>query len=396
MNWFRHTGNIKAGLFILGITLISSLLFFTQSLVSQLREDNREIVKFYAELIAGAAAASDDTNLNFIFENIIKKVQFPIIQTDTRDVPQSWRNLRLDESHQADTNTVVRMMDTMDKQNQPIPLVFHLEESGESLTFGFLHYGDSKLIQRLILLPYFEIGAVAIFILLGFAGFTIIRNNEKRHIWIGMARETAHQLGTPVSALMGWIGLLKETPEKTAKIIPELETDVHRLEQVSDRFSKMGSTPTLSDVDISVMMNEIVTYFQRRLPSMGKNIKIENSIEKDAVIRANGTLLAWAIENVIKNGIDAIEGKSGIIHVRLRRSDQRVDIFIRDDGKGIHRKDRRNIFRPGFSTKSRGWGLGLSLTKRIIEEMHGGEIGIEESESGEGTEFRITLPQPRT
>ncbi len=391
MKWFNQTGNIKRGLFVLGLALVAGLVFYSQQLVNSLRDDNREIAQLYAELITSAVASQSDENLEFIFENIIKKVQFPVIQSDSKGVPVSWRNL----PKKADSpSKIARVMNTMDEQNRPLALVFSNPETGEKITFGYLHFGDSDLIQELIWLPYIEIGAVALFILLGFVAFSVIRESEKRNIWVGMARETAHQLGTPISSLMGWMTWLKDHPEKSAEIMSDMEIDLGRLEQIGERFSKMGSEPTLSEVDLSALIEELVHYFQRRIPNMGKTITIVNEVQPDVRIRANGTLLSWAIENIIKNGLDAIEGKTGGIRVQLHQIDSQVQILVKDSGKGIPRKHWKNIFRPGYSTKSRGWGLGLSLTKRIIEDMHDGEILVQSSEPGKGTVIRINLPQP--
>jgi hypothetical protein len=241
-------------------------------------------------------------------------------------------------------------------------------------------------------LPYLEIGAVALFILLGFTGFTIIRNSEKRNIWVGMARETAHQLGTPISALMGWLEWLKTKPEDGDKILSDMDLDLNRLQQVSDRFSKMGSETKLEEVNLSEIVEKVVSYLDRRLPSMGKTVELSNEVDSEININANGVLISWAIENVIKNGIDAVDN-DGKICVKMRKNFKNVVIQIVDSGKGISRKDWRNIFRPGFSSKVQGWGLGLSLTSRIINEIHGGSIRVAKSKIGDGTTIEITLPQ---
>ncbi len=388
MRQYRYSGNIKAGLFILGLLLVSGLMFYTQTLVKSLREDNREIVKLYAELMAKAVINESDENLNFIFENIIKKVQFPIIQSDRDENPQSWRNLprRVKTPKQ-----VRRFMKTMDAQNTPIVLSFRPSVGEEPIIYGMLHYGDSILIRKLMWLPYFEIGAMAVFIFLGFIGFTFIRNSEKRYIWIGMARETAHQLGTPVSALMGWINWLKTHPEKSEDIAEEMETDLFRLEQINERFSKMGSEPELSDIDVSELMDTVFQYLQKRLPTTRKNLELEHKIDKGLQIKANGTLLSWAIENIVKNGIDAIQSDIGKITATVVHRKSGVSIKIRDTGSGIPKKNWKNIFRPGFSTKKRGWGLGLSLTHRIINEIHQGQVSVIDS-SELGSTFEIILP----
>ena len=389
MRLYQHTGNIKAGLFVLGLVLVSGLMLYTQSLVKNLREDNREIVQLYAELMAKAVINDSDENLNFIFENVIKKVQFPIVQTNEEGKPLSWRNLSDNKKTSKDVKPIVRVMD---KQNDPISLIYHDPMTGEEHVWGVLHFGDSKLIQRLIWLPYFEIGAISLFILLGFVGFSFIRNSEKQHIWVGMSRETAHQLGTPVSALMGWVDWLRKSPEKTLDIVEEMDADLNRLNQVSERFSQMGPMPKLDETDLSELIKTVVNYLEKRLPTKGKSLKIVNEITSKTNINANVTLLSWAIENVIKNGIDAITQESGEIRIRLCIEKEEVRIQIHDNGKGVEKKDWKNVFRPGFSTKNRGWGMGLSLTQRIIQDIHRGKIFIKSSSPVSGTTFEIILP----
>ena len=388
MNWLRHAGNIKLILIIIGSVLIISFLLYSQNLVEKLRRDNRGIVTLYAELIAKSTMIDSDENLEFIFENIIKKIHFPIVQTNMDGVPLSWRNLPKDI--QSDTQ-VSNLVEIMDKHNKPISLIYTDITMNEKHFFGYLHFGDSNLIQRLIWLPYFEIGAISLFILIGFIGFSSIRHHEKQHIWIGMARETAHQLGTPVSALMGWVEWLQENPEKSHMAVNEMKTDLSRLNQISDRFSKMGSIPQMENVDILELLNDVLNYLKNRIPSKGKNLNLEYESNTPVFIRGNKILLSWAFENVIKNGIDAISQNDGEVYVRMQAEGNKTKIQIVDNGKGIEKKDRRNIFRPGFSTKKRGWGLGLSLTKRIITEIHGGKIYIKDSTPNDGTTFEIEL-----
>ena len=387
MNLYKHTGNIKAGLFILGISLVIGLLAYTQSLVKELRNDNREIVRMYAEIIAGTVQDDNDTNLNFVFDNIIRKVKFPLIQTDPDHKPQMWKNL----PESVDTEKKrIRFMRAMDQLNESIPLVYKDSSVGE-ITFGYLHYGDSSIVQKLQWWTYIEIVAIALFIFLGFTGFSFIRNNEKRHIWVGMARETAHQLGTPVSALMGWVEWLKEHPEKTGEIISEMEADLQRLEQIGRRFSKMGSKTDFEALDLSERVQRVVDYLAKRMPSLGKKVDLVNDIQPGITITANGSLLAWSIENLIRNGIDAIDRDDGKVSVSLRKEKDDIRIRIQDNGKGIPKKDWRNIFRPGFSTKRAGWGLGLSLSSRIVEDIHNGQLQVIESSPETGTIIEIKL-----
>ena len=274
----------------------------------------------------------------------------------------------------------------MDRLNEPISLVYN------GIIFGFLHYGDSYLIQKLQWWTYIELGSIGIFILLGFFGFSFIRNNEKRHIWVGMARETAHQLGTPVSALMGWVDWLKAHPDKTTEIIPDIKADLQRLEQIGRRFSKMGSDPDMEIFDLSERTEKVISYLNRRMPTLGKKVKLVNDIESGVNVHANGSLLSWSIENVIRNGIDAIDRNNGEIFVSLRQGNGYARIRIKDNGRGVPKKDWKNVFRPGFSTKRAGWGLGLSLAQRIIEEIHDGKLFIVESSSVTGTIFELTIP----
>ena len=387
MRLYRHAGNIKAGLFTLGVILVICLLAYTQILVNELRKDNREIVRLYAGLIANVVKDDNDANLDFIFENIIKKVKFPLIQTDTDHNPQMWKNLP--SSIQTD-DARIKFMKMADRYNEPIPLTYSDSKVGE-ITFGYLHYGDSAMVEKLRLWSYIEIIAIGLFIFLGFSGFSFIRNNEKKHIWVGMARETAHQLGTPVSALMGWVDWLKNHPDKTEEIIPEMEADLQRLEQIGRRFSKMGSKSDFEELDLSERVEKIVNYLSKRLPSIGKKVKLVNDIQPGIFIRANGSLLAWSIENIIRNGIDAIEREDGMISISLKKDVDGIKIRIEDNGKGIPKKDWKNIFRPGFSTKQTGWGLGLSLSSRIVEEIHGGSLKVISSSFDTGTIIEISL-----
>ena len=383
MSSYRHAGNIKAGLFLLGILLIIGLLYYTRYLADELRKDNREIVQLYAEIIAETVKDESDKNLDFVFDHIIRKVKFPIIQSDTEHIPQLWKNMPPGIDTAKDRTD---LLIAMDRLNEPISLVYN------GIIFGFLHYGDSYLIQKLQWWTYIELGSIGIFILLGFFGFSFIRNNEKRHIWVGMARETAHQLGTPVSALMGWVDWLKAHPDKTIEIIPDIKADLQRLEQIGRRFSKMGSDPDMEIFDLSERTEKVISYLNRRMPTLGKKVKLVNDIESGVMIRANGSLLSWSIENVIRNGIDAIDRDNGEINVSLRMGDDHVRIRIKDNGRGVPKKDWKNVFRPGFSTKQAGWGLGLSLAQRIIVEIHHGKLIIVKSSSVTGTIFELTIP----
>ena len=386
MDLLKHSSNIKAALFLLGFILVIFLFTYTQGIVNELRKDNGEIVKLYAEIIAQTISDENDTNLDFVFDEIIQKAQFPIIYSNNKKDPVYSKNINTDKSN------LRKIQSTMDEQNEAIPLRYANPLTNEIILIGYLHYGDSSQIEKLKWLPFIEIGAITLFILLGFISFSVIRNSEKRNIWVGMARETAHQLGTPISSLMGWLEWMKNKPNDQEKIIDDISLDLERLQQVSDRFSKMGSETKIEEIHLSNIVDSIVLYFNRRIPSMGKSIIIENQLESDLKIRANGILISWAIENVVKNAIDALDNE-GIISLKSKFEKNSIIIVIEDSGKGISRKNWKNIFRPGFSTKEQGWGLGLSLTSRIINEIHGGSIYVSQSKPGQGSTIEISLPK---
>ena len=385
---YRHIGNIKGGIFLIGVFLVIGLFSYTRYLSSELRDDNREVVKMYAEIIAKTVKDDSNTNIDFIFENIIKKVKFPIIQSGRNKNPQLWTNLP--ENIDSDRDRL-KLILSMDKINKPIPLVFDDKINGP-ITFGYLHYGDSRLIQKIQIWTYIEILSIGIFILFGFIGFSFIRNSEKQHIWVGLSRETAHQLGTPVSALLGWLDYLKNDNSNIEKILPEMESDIERLQQVSRRFSKMGSKPEMEYFDLSKRVESVLSYLNRRIPTLGKKVDLVNDIDPDIKIMANGTLISWTIENLIRNSIDSVSGEAGLIRLSMSQDQNNVKIRISDNGCGVPKKDWKNIFRPGFSTKKSGWGLGLSLCQRIINEVHKGDIYVLESRINSGTVFEINIP----
>jgi signal transduction histidine kinase len=224
---------------------------------------------------------------------------------------------------------------------------------------------------------------------LGFIGFSVIRNSEKRHIWAGMARETAHQLGTPVSALLGWVDLIKNNPNRSKSIINDMEMDLARLQEISNRFSDMGTKPKFEKLDLAKLIQSVIDYLQRRVPGAQIRLIFDDSLQY--FVNGNKKLLSWAVENLVKNGIDASKNANSEINIYLKTEGNRFTIDIIDFGAGIPKRDWKNIFRPGFSTKKYGWGLGLSLTKRIIKDFHRGKIFVKESTIGSGTTISIIL-----
>ena len=386
---YNHTSNIKRILLLLAIVMIFSLLWYSQQIVHKLREDLNNQIRFYAGIYARAAIEDSDQDFSFIFDEIIRKSSIPmIISADIGKTPTAWRNVGIEDT---DTNpeTVTkleRIMAEMDSANEPISLIYN------DYNLGYIHYGDTKLIRQLITLPYIEISVVALFVFLGYMGFQVIRGSEKRFIWVGMAKETAHQLGTPLTSLMGWIELLQSDLPNN-KNVYEMGRDIQRLEKITHRFSRIGSTPAAEKVSINETIQEAVDYYHRRLPQMGPGVSIEFRPKNDYQITIIKELFGWAIENLIKNAIDAVSQKNGKIQIisRLVKNDRWLAIDVTDNGKGIRSKDKKNVFRPGFSTKKRGWGLGLSLTKRIITEYHHGKLFVVDSKPKEKTVLRIML-----
>ena len=391
MKKYTYSSKIKIGLLFFGLALMAGAIFYSNSIVSQLRDDNRQIVTVYSRIIANTINEESDANLGFVFDEIIKKVQFPIVYTDKLNTPLYSRNIDQNKNKYE----MLNLIKSMDKNNKPIPIEYYDSGSNSKMVLGYLHFGDSILVQRLEWLPYLEILIVLMFVVVGFLGFNSIRENEKRLIWVGMARETAHQLGTPISAMIGWIDRINSHPKESKNIAKEMRSDMMRLEQIADRFSQMGSQSPLDKLPVTQLINEQAKYLRKRIPSLDKDIELEIKIIDEISIMGNSVLLGWVLENLIRNGIDSIKKENGKVQIIVRAMNEFGCIYIKDNGKGINKKDWKNVFKPGFSSKKRGWGLGLSLVQRIIEEIHRGSIFVKSSSAREGTVFQVKLNQQR-
>ncbi len=396
---YHLAGRIKSFLFITAVVIILGLLWYTQEIVNGLRAEARSILLFYAQLYARAANDADDSALNFIFEEIIKRTEFPIILASAEGEPIGWKGIYVSQDSTSSPRArqeVREIMQAMQREIEPIPLTYQDAASGRSITLNYLIYGDSKRIKQLQWLPYIEIGVVALFILIGFVGFNSIRRGEQQFLWVGLAKETAHQLGTPISSLLGWLELLRGQIGNNGKqqTLEEMQRDVERLSKVAARFSQIGSRTALKEQDLGALVEEVVKYFRNRLPQMRKEIRLVVTKSELPLVPLNRELFEWVLENLIRNAVDAIESAKGEIAIELipaAEKPHRVIIDVRDNGRGIEPGARKNIFRPGFSTKKRGWGLGLSLAKRIVEEYHHGKLLLKETRVGEGTTMRIIL-----
>lgn len=385
----RLFGGIRGVLFAAAVAAGLSLHLYTQHVVQQLREESRSLVMFYAGMYARVAETESPGDLTFLFDQIISRTNFPLIQTDTLLQPTGWKGLDVSQSDtsRAGLEKVRRMVLRLDREIDPIPVKYG------NRTLALLFYGDSRLIQQLRWLPYAEAGFIGLFILIGFFGYAHIKRSEQRSIWVGMAKETAHQLGTPLSSLMGWIEVMRSgRPSASVSLADEMERDVKRLRQVTQRFSQIGSKPDLKKADLAGPLRETVEYIRRRAPQLGRPVVIEESLGETPAVPLNGDLFQWAVENILKNALDAMNKDHGVISVRSGVADRgRVFVEIGDNGRGIDKADRGHVFKPGFSTKKRGWGLGLTLARRIVEEYHGGRLFVKESAPDKGTVMRIEL-----
>ena len=258
---------------------------------------------------------------------------------------------------------------------------------------GFYYYGFSPVIYKLRIFPYVAIGAAALFILIGYLGFSYIRRNEEQFIWVGMAKETAHQLGTPLSSIAGWLELLNADFSVKDSAVSEIQNDLIRLNKIANRFSKIGSVPELKSISLNQTIENVVKYFQKRLPNMQRKITLTFHSHQQIKLSLNEDLFEWVLENLIKNSVDAMEDHGGQIALTMSSNPEKNHVYldIEDNGKGISPQQKKNIFKPGFSSKKRGWGLGLSLARRIIEQYHGGKLFLKESRLGMGSTFRIVL-----
>jgi signal transduction histidine kinase len=392
--------NIKIILLIIAVSIGGGTLFFTSDLVEKLQEKERQIVQLYAKGLEYVANTSDvNADITFLFENIIRPIDFPIILTDENNKinlksKSDIRNVRFDSTLSDDK--LLRFFHSklleMDEANKPINVTYITGK--DTIILTRIHYGNSSLINQLKFYPYLQILIVGLFIIIGYIGFSQIKKNEQSNIWVGMAKETAHQFGTPISSLMGWIEILKlhySDPDKVLDTAEEIENDVEKLNKITNRFSKIGSKPELKNGNVYEVLQNVVTYYQRRIPQTGKKVSIELSGETKIEIKLHAELFEWVIENLIKNALDSISHDNGKIALSIKKIKHKIEIEVADNGKGIDAKRRKDIFRPGYSTKRRGWGLGLSLSKRIIEEYHNGKIFVKNSSINEGTVFKIIL-----
>jgi signal transduction histidine kinase len=381
MKWDVYTGKQwwKAALIAFGVVIGIVSLFYTETFLKELRAEEERKIVLWAKAVEAVFLSEDDSNLAFYSQIIQDNKTIPVILVNDADEIIAHRNLDVPESNPE--RYLNRKLEEFKESGQV------LENPYLDGKTNYLYYKGSSLLTKLRLYPLLLLGVISIYMLISYMAFSNARRSEQNKVWTGMAKETAHQIGTPLSAMLGWVAYLKDKyPQEEA--FGEMERDVNRLTAITERFSKIGSQPELTHTALTNTIENSLDYLVNRL---GKNVTFTSNIASDLQAQHNPQLISWVLENLITNATDALEGK-GEIEVEARLNGTDIFIFVKDSGKGIPSNIQRSIFKPGYSTKSRGWGLGLSLAKRIVDEYHNGSIILVESQLNQGSTFKITLP----
>jgi len=377
---FRYKTLWRLFLLLLVVLIGTGSLIYTETLVTKLKVEERKNVELWAEAIRLISLSDSSQDLDFPYSIIANNNTVPVILTDESDNIISARNFNEEKSR--DTKYMLYSLEKIKEKNEPIKINL---ENGH---YNLIYYKDSIILTMLRYYPYTQLGIIVFFIFVSYLAFRSSRKAEQNQVWVGMSKETAHQLGTPTSSLAGWIEILQQNYPDIS-ITKELALDVERLEKVTERFSRIGSKPALASENIIEIISQTVDYLKLRTSSKVKII-IDYNPHTEVRVAVNPALFEWVIENVFKNAVDSMEG-SGEITLRITETEKHVLIDIFDTGKGIPKSAFNKIFNPGFTTKQRGWGLGLSLAKRIIEEYHNGKIFVRHSEVGKGSCIRIVM-----
>ena len=385
MQWTDRIRQVKIILVVAAIAIAVMSLVASNILTKDLARQERTKMEVWAEAMRALSQADENTDLALVLKVLNENNTIPVVVLDSDENVTDFRNVTINAKNYKDSLQYVSTMAKLlkaNKQNIRISL------SGTSNDYIDVCYDDSLMLKRLAFYAYVQLGVVMLFVVVAIFALLTSKRAEQNKVWVGLSKETAHQLGTPISSLMAWTTILKENyPDD--ELLPEMDQDVKRLQLIADRFSKIGSLPEPIPVSLSEVLDHVIDYMDRRT---SKTIQLKKDFPtEDIIIRLNASLFEWVIENLCKNAVDAMGGVSGTITLHVETIGERVIVEISDTGKGIKKKDLRNIFRPGFTTKSRGWGLGLSLAKRIVEEYHNGKIFVKSSELGKGTTFRIEL-----
>lgn len=385
MDWTDKIRRVKIVFVLTAILVAISSLFVSKTLTDNLKREEHGRMEVWAEAMKSLSKADGNTDLSLVLKVLNENDYIPVILLDRRGNVTDYRNVSLRGANRADS-----LRDARQLALNWIAEGHVIRVTIDNVDNSYINvcYDESLILKRLTIFPFVQLAVVVIFVVLAVFALLASKRAEQNRVWAGLSKETAHQLGTPISSLMAWVEVLKEEyPDDT--LIPELDKDVSRLRLISDRFSKIGSKPELAMVSLQEVLAHVVDYIDRRT---SHNVVIRCQLpDHDVMVNINVALFEWVIENLCKNAVDAMNGGPGTISIAVMETGQKVAIDVADTGKGISKKNLKTVFKPGFTTKKRGWGLGLSLAKRIIEEYHKGRIFVKSSEVGVGTTFRIEL-----
>ncbi len=407
---FANPVRTRTYAFIGAMILVLGIFLYTYSLVRSFERQTEILTMVFAKFCAAATyPATQDEEVRLIFNEVIKDIHFPIVITDPRGVPYTWKNIgdHLDpddvswEVFASASPTspppgviseVIAVVRRMDSKRRPVLMLDQV--SGRFL--GTVHYARPAITGGLKWLPFAAGALLVLFFVMGYLGIRSFIVGERRSIWIGMAKETAHQLGTPLSSLMGWLQLLKErcADDRMRETVREMEKDILRLSKISSRFGKVGSRPRLDREDVVEIVRNAVDYQKRRLPSLSREVEIKEHFGNVPKADVNVDLLVWAIENLLKNALDAMDKPRGIVEIRAIYIPRRqiISIEVEDNGRGMDQKSAKKVFEPGYTTRRGGWGLGLPLARRVIEEYHYGKLSLLRTSPGKGSLFVMEIP----
>lgn len=379
---FDNFQKIKYVFTSVAVVIVCLSVYFTNQLINDMAEEETRKMELWAEATRKIVSDDETTDYSFVLKVIADNTTIPVIVADQNGEVTQYRNIDLEGKDTV--SCLMELIGDFRDAHEPIEIV--LDES----TSQFLYYDDSVLLKKLLYYPYIQWGVIVLFFLILFFVFASAKKAEQDRVWVGLSKETAHQLGTPISSLMAWVELLKSKGVEP-QLMPEMENDVNRLSTIAERFSKIGSKPELELISLDDVLDGALAYMDRRTSSR-VTISDEYKVQRPVKLMLNVPLFEWVIENLCKNAIDAMEGK-GAINVVVSDCGDKICIDVSDTGKGIPRSKFGTVFNPGYTTKKRGWGVGLSLVKRIVESYHEGKIFVKRSEINKGTTFRILLPK---
>lgn len=376
---------MKIVLVVAAVVIAVVSLVVSHFLVSDLSKEERNKMETWAQALHTLNNANENTDLSLVLSVLQGNNTIPVVVVDSTGMVMDYRNVEISADNRKDSLSLLeKEANRMYRSGRFVKIILTDDPHAD---YQLVCYDESNLLKRLATYPYVQLGIVFIFVVVAIFALLSSKKAEQNKVWVGLSKETAHQLGTPISSLIAWIEILHENYPGD-DMIPEMEKDVKRLELIADRFSKIGSLPEPQPSSLNNVISNVVDYIDRRTSSAV--LMTVNMPNHDVVVRINASLFEWVIENLCKNAVDAMEGK-GKIWISVIEDGYDVAIEVADNGKGIRHKDLKSVFKPGFTTKKRGWGLGLSLAKRIVEEYHKGRIFVKESEIGIGTTFRIEL-----